>query len=205
MCSWIKIKNVGLLLMLVISPLLAFGQIYHAGEDSHTASTKPNWEISAGWVRSNMSVYGHYSDRLLSNETGVSARALYYVAPWLAVGPEGIWFSSKSFPTSNRFQNTRYGGVLKFILTPQTQPAAYLLAGGGSSKREMSYAGGMKKTSSNSAYALVGAGAEVTIAYGLFVAAEVQGIYNAKKKIDGLSMLKHSWETIFSLRGGIRF
>ena len=73
-----------------------------------------------------------------------------------------------------------------------------------SSARKLSYMG-IQTRSSHSAYALVGTGVEVPISHGIFLAAEVQAIYHAKKELDGLTLLKRRWEADLSLRGGIRF
>ena len=200
----VKIRKISFMLMWMALPLGVAGQIYQAGQSASAAPSSARWEISAGWTRGYMGITDHTADTLFSNQTGLSARGLYYFTPWLAVGPEGVWFEEEKFAANNRFKNTRYGAVAKWTLTPDTLPAAYFLTGVGSSARKLSYMG-IQTRSSHSAYALVGTGVEVPISHGIFLAAEVQAIYHAKKELDGLTLLKRRWEADLSLRGGIRF
>ena len=188
-----------------LGPLLAVGQVYHAAQtDSAPVRTTARWEVSAGVLRTNGAVEDPLGEKFFSGQTGLTARGLYHWNNWLAAGIEGAWFSSKKLGFSGTLRHARYGLITRWALTPQTKPTVYALLGGGMNQRKLSYAGMWSHTKS-SAYGLLGVGVEVPVYRGAYLAAEVQGVYNARRTLDDFTRLSRRLETEVMLRGGIRF
>ncbi|MBO7190876.1 MAG: hypothetical protein J6V32_02055 [Elusimicrobiaceae bacterium] len=197
-------KKVYVSLSLLLAPLLGAGQIYHAGESAPTVSSVKHWEASLGWQTSGQSVQGRLGERLFDSADGLSLRGLYYPTAWLGVGLEGVWFDKKDFPVENTYKDVRYGVISKWVLTPQTKPAVYLLLGAGLRKQRTSYMHTVNNTA-NTGYGLTGLGLELDIYRGIFIQAEGQALYNTRRKVDNFTQLAHRLELSVALRGGVRF
>ena len=193
-----------LISFLAVLPLQA--QIYHAGEENTTGASRRNWvELSAAGTRSFYTLQdgGNYTQ--LSHQDGLSARALWLITPNIGLGLEGTWFEKeKSIPVVSSYKMRRYGVIGKWILTPDTAPKAYLLAGVGRTKRQFSYEFPLSEEKKTNYY-LAGIGLDVTLWRNLFAAAEVTAVYNAHATTGNFYHLKHRWETNASLRAGVRF
>lgn len=195
-------KKIMLLLVGCLLPLGAAGQVYQAGLTEEKPETVARWEVSLGWTRTDVALRDARA-KVVSNADGFSLRGLYYPVKNVGLGVEGTWFSDEHF-AGNTYRQTQYGAVAKWILTPETVPGIYVLAGGGTTHRKLSYSGWFSRTS-HSAYGLLGLGIELPLAAHVSVAAEAYGVYNQHRRADDFLTLRHRWEKVFSLRGAIRF
>ncbi len=193
------------LVSFLIGTALQAQEVYHAGEYI-PAVEKRNWvEISAAATRSFYRLQDVGKQDQLTHQTGLSGRALLVLTPWLGIGAEGTWFEKeKSIAYVPGYKTIRYGLIGKFTLTPDTQPSVYVLAGTGKTKREFSYAFNLQETDTTS-YILSGVGLEVSVFRGLFIAAEVDGVYNLHRHVSRFFALNRRWEIEVSARAGIRF
>lgn len=200
-----KISRYFLFLLCIYFPCVSYGQTYQAGQvSSAPAVSIPRWEVSAGVYRSNLSVRERSGEELFSKEKGLSLRGLYYFSSWFAGGIEGEISAREKFPLQNTYRRLSYGLVTKWVLTPQTQPQIYLLLGGGIHQRKLSYMGDWSHTVSRP-YVMLGPGLEIQIGRGGFIGLELQARYNPQRKLDAFTVLKHRWEAVIGLRGGVRF
>ena len=190
---------------LIFGPLVCTGQIYQAGQPPQSVSNTPAvWDISLGVHRSYMKVIDPAQETLFNKEQGFSARGLYAFSSWLAAGLEGGISERENFPTQNTYRHIYYGGVTKWILTPQTKPRVYLLLGGGIDRRKLSYAGNWAHTVSKP-YLTAGTGVELDISSRIYVGLEGQARYNTARTLDAFTALNRRWETVLGVRGGVRF
>lgn len=184
-------------------------QVYHAGQSVQTGTPREWVEVSGGWGTSFSRLEDGANDKQLSHQEGISGRALFWATSWLGVGGEGIWFKTeKGIPMVPQYKMRRYGLITKWVLTPDTQPRAYLLLGMGNTKREFHYQFSpfYQYTETNkSSYGLAGAGLEVTMWRNLFLAGEIQLLYNQHKHVSEFFRLHSRFETGASLRAGLRF
>ena len=189
---------------LAVLPLQA--QIYHAGEEIPTAHSSRNWvEISAAGTRSFSTLQDGGKHSQISHQDALSGRALFLITPTLSLGLEGTWFENEtSISDVASYKMRRYGVVGKWILTPDTAPTAYLVAGVGKTKRQLNYEF-LPQEENKSNYYSAAIGLDVRLWRGFFAAAEVAAVYNAHARISKFFWLKHRWETNASLRAGVRF
>ncbi|MBR4355280.1 MAG: outer membrane beta-barrel protein [Elusimicrobiaceae bacterium] len=195
-------KLMGFIVGIGLSSVAFANPVYHAGDTTPSDASRP-FEISVGWAHSGESVYDQV-EKVFSKTDAITARAVYYPGRELGFGLEGDLSSKKDFPTDNTYRHVRYGGLVKWIFTPDTSPLVYLLFGAGTGERKLSYRGRWNHTT-HTLYGSLGVGVEVPITDRVFVAAEIHEVYNRHRKIDNLLSLRRRWETNFSLRGGIRF
>lgn len=189
----------------LLSAVFCGAQVYHAGQTAPAATaSEKKWEVSAAALRANQRVRDQVGERMLKNKDAFTARGLYYPVRWLGVGLEGTWFDKQHFAGQHTYEQTYYGVVSKWILTPDTTPAAYVLAGAGKAEQKMNYAHLFSRTH-HVWYAQVGLGVEMPVYRGFFVAAEGQLVYHAKKNIDEFLQLEKRWGRQLLLRGGVRF
>ena len=201
-----KVLKVIIVSWLLGLPLVGFGQIYHAGSSVPATREKTaNWDISLGGYLTYTQVVDPAGEVLFSREKSLNARGLYYVTPWLAAGVEGAWAQHRNFPTQNTYHHKRYGLVTKWVLTPQTTPRVYLLAGGGTSRREISYTSGWWREQIKKPYWTIGGGLEMGIGRWGYLGLETQALYNEHRKLDAFSALNNRWEIEVGLRAGVRF
>ena len=186
-------------------PLFCCGQVYQAGQrPALNSQTFTRWDISLGAYHSNIKLVDPAQETLLSKEAGASLRGLYAFSSWFLAGAEGGITKRENFPVSNTYRHTYYGLVTKWILTPQTKPQVYLLLGGGRGKRELSYAGNWSHTITKP-YITAGTGVELDIGSLGYIGLEAQARYNTSREVDAFCRLNHRLETVFGLRGGVRF
>lgn len=196
-------KKLLLILCVAFSPLGTAAQVYHAGEDSAETAAVKHWEVSVGWIHSNQRVQDNAAISVLQNTQGITARGLYYPWRWLGVGLEGAWMEQKDFLGDNSYDDTRYGFISKWVLTPDTKPVAYLLLGTGMRTQKLKYLN-LRQHTKDTWYAQGGLGVEVEIYGGWFVAAEALMMYHGKE-IDAFLEQGKRWERILAIRGGVRF
>ena len=190
---------------MLLSPVLCAGEVYHAGETAPAGDAPTaKWEVSAGVVRTNNAAEDAYSENFFSSQRGISVRGLYQVNHWLAAGAEGSWFSAKDLGPTGTLRFTRYGLLTRWTLTPHMKPSVYALLGGGVNQHKLHYAGMWGHTKSG-AYGLLGLGVEVPVYRTIFLAAEIQGVYNFQRRLDDFARLSHRLERQMMLRGGVRF
>ncbi|GEM_PF-6809961 len=197
-------KKVYFSLCLLLAPLWAVGQVYHAGETASAAPSVKHYAVSVGWFLSGQNVQGQLGERLFDSANGLSLRGVYYPADWLAVGVEGVYFGKKNFPVENTYKDIRYGLIGKWVLTPETKPTIYLLFGLGLREQRTSYMHTVTY-SARTGYGLVGLGLEMRVYRSFFVQAEGMSIYNTRRKVDDFIGLAHPIELAFALRGGVHF
>lgn len=201
-------KKLALCLLLLLSfPAVSSAQIYTAGSGYY--QQKPSvvfpWEVSLGLTGIYSPVAEFSGEHLFKFQGGVSAQVLYYLAPWVAVGPEGAWF----FPASGRPLVDKYkvfrGGLAgKFVAASDTATRSYGILAAGFSRRKAEYAFGMNETK-NSSYFAFGLGVETDVADSSFIGLELRGVYNTDAGIGVFSHLVSRWEAEASLRAGMRF
>ena len=196
--------------LFLISFLLALplrAQFYRAGEDTSSVSNSRFWvEMSAAVTRAFYQLEDGGGNKQFSHQDGFSGRVLFLATPWLGIGAEGTWLKEeKQIPWVNSYKVKRYGLVGKFTLTPDTAPKAYLLVGAGKTKYRLSYDFDSFEQDASLSYFLAGAGVDVTIWRGLFLAAELTATYNKHRETGDFFWLKHHCEIGASLRAGLRF
>ena len=200
-----SLRNCLLNICMLFAPVVLAGQVYRAGETTPVSSGPiARWEVSAGVLRTNEAATDPLGVKFFSAQKGVTVRGLYVWNTWLAAGVQGDWFSAKKLGFSGKHRHVRYGIISRWMLTPQTKPGVYALLGAGVSQRKLSYAGMWSHTVS-SAYGLLGLGVEVPVYRGSYLAAEVQSVYNSRRRLDDFSCLSRRFATEVSVRGGIRF
>ena len=188
---------------MVLGPLVAGAQVYQAGETTPVISSIKHWEVSLGWTHSNQRVQDMAGLRAVENMDGMSARGLYYPLSWLGIGAEGTWLNNKHFLGNSTYKDVRYGLISKWIITPDTKPAVYLLVGGGQREQKVNYVQ-LRDYTQHRWYVQGGVGVEVEIYGGCFVGAEGLMMYRAKG-IDKFLEQNSRWERLLTIRGGVRF
>lgn len=203
-----NMKKLALCLLLLFSfPAVSSAQIYTAGSGYYPKepSVLFPWEASLGLTGSFSPVKEANGERLINLQGGVSARVLYYWAPWMGIGLEGTWFSSESGSSLiDKFCMRRGGVVGKFIAASETSTRSYGLLAAGFTRREAEYSFDLKEHKT-SAYFAFGLGVETDVSDSSFIGAEVRGIYNTSSDVGHFSYLVSHWEAEGSLRFGVRF
>ena len=203
-----NMKKLALCLLLLFSfPAVSSAQIYTAGSGYY--QQEPSvifpWEASLGLAGSFSPVKEANGERLINLQGGVSARVLYYWAPWMGVGLEGTWFFPESgSPLIDKYQMRRGGIVGKFIAASETSTRSYGILAAGFTRREAEYSFDLKEHKT-SAYFAFGLGVETDVSDASFIGAEVRGIYNTSSELGRFSYLVSRWEAEASLRFGMRF
>ena len=192
--------------------LISFFSLFplHAQESQAAEKSAPlaklhRVEFSVAGVRSLARLQDGGGHIQLSHQDGFSGRALVALSPWFSLGAQGEWLNKeKDIPAVAAYKVHRYGAVLKFTLTPDTQPQVYLLAGAGKTKREFEYSYPLHETSSTG-YVLAAVGVEAAVWRGVFVAAEGSALYNKHAHYGNFFKLTHRVEPQISIRAGIKF
>ncbi len=182
--------------MWVVSfPLYAEGIIYHAGDPViQLASPRvlPRREVTLSGSWSLRPVEDKSQERFLRSQRALSLRGIYYLNNWFGVGAEGTLFEPEHFTAVRNYRRQQAGIVLKALLTPDTSPEFYAVAGAGHEWRRIQYdilGGGTEHTGGS--YVMAGMGVETT--FGWFITA-----------LEGTVKL-HDTDTLgmyFSLPGG---
>lgn len=144
-------------------------------------------------------------DRLLNFQWGLSARVLYYVTSWLAVGPEGtLFFSASASPVLDKYRVRRAGIAAKFVPERDFSTRSYGIFAAGVTRREAEYSFEWSESSTSSYFAF-GIGSETDLSETSFIECELRGIYNIKSGLGMFSQLASHWEAEASVRVGVRF
>lgn len=194
-------------LFLLFFPAVLPAQIYTAGSGyySRDPSVIFPWEASLGLTGVYAPVKEPAGDRLLRVQGGVSARFVYYLAPWVGVGLEGTWFFPASGqPLMDKYKVMRGGVVGKFVVSSETATRSYGLLSAGWNRREAVYFFGWREQKS-SAYWAAGLGVETDVSDASFIGAEIRGIYNSSAQLGRFTCLESQWEAEASIRFGMRF
>ncbi len=189
-----------------VSLQLYAADVYHGGQAAPRPVSFPRWEVSAGWIYSDLALEDRVEE-MFTGQGGFTARALFYPLRWLAVGAEGSWFNQKNFYQIS-YQENRQGLLTKWLLTPDTKPTLYVLLGAGKRHQELTYAqASLAKFNrrEHSYYGLCGLGLTIPV-YGVFsVEAEGHLVYMGHQKIDKFFQQAHRYERAVSLRGVLHF
>lgn len=161
-------------------------------------------EFSAGMYYSNLQVNDRSGEKMFARESGLSVRGLVYPVRWLAVGVEGVQFGRENLPAQNTYRDKRLGLLTKWILTPDTTPAIYVLLGMGQQDQRVSYQD-LWTSKSHTRYTQAGLGIDIPVYRYVFIGAEGQLIYHAHQKVDDLLVLNRRLEYLLSLRVGVKF
>ncbi len=188
-------------------PAVSFSQIYTAG--SGYQQLEPSvifpWEVSVGLTGAISPVKEINGERVIGAQGGISARALYYLAPWAGVGLEGTWFFPESGdPLIDKYKVYRGGVVGKFVSASETATRSYGILAVGLNRRKVEYVFNWQE-SKKSAYFAFGFGLETDVSDAAFIGAEVRGIYNTSTDLGRFSHLVSRWEAEGSIRLGMRF
>lgn len=203
-----SMKKLALSILLFLAvPAFSFAQIYTAGSGYYPQerSVVFPWEASLGLTGAFYPLEETDGERLLSLQGGFSARALYYLAPWVGLGVEGAWF----FPSGgdslvDKYKVLRGGVTGKFIAVSETSVRSYGVLAAGFTRRETAYSFGWSEYN-NSAYFAFGFGVETDVADSVFIGVELRGIYNTSGDLGKFTRLVSRWETEGSVRLGLRF
>ena len=196
-----------LLAVCLFATSFCFSQAYRAGESTASGSFS-RWEVAAGWSASTGEVSLKNGAASLDGQHGFYGRVLY--APWkkIALGAEGTLFSDKSIePIVRKYNAKRVGVLLKYLITPDTNPRVYLLLGGGITRHRFNFVSpyrGNDHTRTVS-YAMMGAGIETSVWKHLFASVEGRGIYNTKDDLNLFYHLSKRWEMEGKILLGVRF
>lgn len=196
-----------LLAICLLATSFCFSQAYRAGESPALVSF-PRFEVAAGWSASTGEVALKNGAASLGGQHGFYGRVLY--APWkkIALGAEGTLFADKSIePIVRNYNAKRAGVLLKYLVTPDTNPRVYLLAGGGITRHRFHFVSpyrGSDHTRTVS-YAMLGAGIETSMWKHLFAAVEGRGVYSTRDDLNLFYHLSKRWEMEGKLLLGIRF
>lgn len=201
-------KKLALLGFLLFSfPAFASAQIYSAGGGyyQHKPSVVFPWEVSLGLAGAFSPVEDASGKRLLAGQPGVLARVLYYVTPWLGLGPEGtLFFPVSGHPFIDKYRVRRAGLAAKWISPADTATRFYGVLAGGLTRREVEYVFDWSARK-NSSYWAVGFGLETDIGDASFISFEARGVYNTGAELDMFAHLVSRWEAEASVRAGVRF
>lgn len=184
-----------------------FSQTYHAGENTAPAAY-PRWEVAAGWSASAGEVSLKNGSASLDGQHGFYGRVLY--APWkrILLGAEGTLFSSHAIePIVQKYNAKRIGLLAEYLLTPDTNPRVYLLAGGGVTQHHFRFVDPYRGNNHTRSvgYITGGAGIEVNVWKNVFAAVEGRMVYNTKDDLNLFYHLSKRWETEGKLLLGVRF
>ncbi len=193
--------------LLFLFPACSSAQIYHAGGGSQQNKPAPvfPWEMSVGVTGVFSPVEEPFGERLLNFQWGLSACILYYLTPWVAVGPEGtVFFPASASPIVDKYRVRRAGVVGKFLWVEDSSTRSYSLLAAGFTRREVAYSFNWSE-SADSSYIAFGTGVETDIAEAAFIGVELRGIYNTKTELGMFSRMVSRWEAEVSVRAGVRF
>lgn len=196
-----------LLAFCLLATCFCFSQTYRAGEGAAPVSF-PHWEVAAGWSASTGEVSLKNGSSSLDGQHGLSVRALY--APWkrISLGAEGTLFSDKAIdPIVHKYNAKRVGVLLKYLITPDTNPRVYLLAGGGTTLHHFSFVSPYRGHNHTRTipYTMMGVGVEASVWKNLFAAVEGRAIYNTKDDLNLFYHLPKRWEMEGKVLIGVRF
>jgi len=197
------------LLCFGVYPLLA-APLYRAGDPLPREDDFYRWEVSADGVLSSQQVCDILCQTTLDGAGGFGLRGIYNVRPWLGLGAEGTYFPAQSFGLADKYSVTRAGGMVKFNLSPETSPRAYLLLGAGASRHRFSFRRTpatlhWKKRQTTIAYIQMGIGLETDVWKSVFAGIEGNLLYNRHTSLTPYYRLNKRWDTIIRLRFGARF
>lgn len=201
-------KKLALLGLLLFSfPACSSAQIYSAGSGYY--QNKPSvvfpWEVSLGLTGAFSPVEEPSGERLSNCQFGVSARALYYLMPWFAVGPEGtLFFPTDGHSIIEKYRMRRAGLAVKLVSSGETSTRSYGVFGAGFTRREAEYVFNFSEDK-NSSYFALGFGLETDVGDTSFIGVEVRALYNTHAELGMYSRLVSRWEADVSVRAGVRF
>lgn len=200
-------KKLALLVVLFAFPIVVSAQVFSLDNNAYEPafSTLATWEISLGLTGAFSPIKEPAGERLLGQQGGISARAIYYLKPWLGVGVEGVsFFPASASPVVDKYKVRRGGIVGKVVAGKEVPVRPYGLVAAGFSRREVMYT--FNWTQHHSAhYVALGVGVEMDMSSAIFVGAEVRGIYNTSAEIGRFVRLESRREMEVSLCWGLRF
>jgi len=197
-------KFLCLLFVGLCTPLTFAQTVYHVGSATEAPTTFDRWEISAGLIGTSRTISPQRgNETFFSHQHGTSLRALYYAAPWLAFGLEGTDFRTRHTSEISRFRTRQIQALVKFTLTPNTQPAVYVLAGAGRNYHSFDYTFNWSETAHTS-YLFNGIGMELRVYKTIFTAAEWDVLYHLHTRM-GSFCHGNRHEQVIAGRVGIRF
>lgn len=182
--------------------------LYRAGQPK--TSTATQWlhgEISAGYAFSNVSLQDYLGQSSSGNLHGWNARALWTPLPWLSAGVEYVRYADKSLTPAlvEHYRQSRVGAVVKFTLSPDTNPRVYLLGGYGRGVHHIDFTSAGSAYRKQQNYWMAGLGTEVSVYKAVFVAAEGSVYVYPSAKIALHYKLSSRVQTALGLRAGVRF
>ena len=195
-----------LLAFCLLASHLSFSQVYRAGEQT-AQSVVSRWEVAAGWNASTGEVALKRGSTSTDGAHGFYGRVLYTFWRNAAVGVEGTVFSSQSIkPVAEKYNAKRVGVLLKYLVTPNTNPRVYLLLGGGITRHHFNFNPVYRGDQTRQvAYGALGAGIEIDIWKNLFAALEGRVTYNKHRDLNSYYELSKRWESEGKLLIGLHF
>ncbi len=171
----------------VSAALCAHGQIYHIYRPVpviyETApqpdNIPPGWEVDAGAVFSAGNIQDGEGGILSRNMVGAQVRLLKRISERFWAGAEGRWLTAADRQTEFLEEMNKYcvSAVIKYHLTPQTQPALYVLAGGGMVFNRASFPLAFENMNGSGAVWTAGVGTEFNLGRRWKVAGELRISY----------------------------
>lgn len=201
-------RRFGLLAGLLLYCCSASSQIYRVNEKSVFSKESvrtESWEISGGVFASTASLHSLEEERVFGGDIGFSARLLYALNRWAALGVEGSFSREESAAfVIEQYRVWRLGAAGKFTLTAGTNPQVYVLLGAGviSRKLQTLY---FLADETMTGYVTVGWGIEARTASGWFGALELYGAYDKAPRLNRYFYVPHRWTAGAQLRFGLHF
>ena len=189
--------------------------LYRAGE---AGGELPPWlhgEVSADYQFSSQKMETKQEDATTSSLHGWNVRALWTPLSWLSVGAEMGKFGDKELKEVfiSSYETSRWAGIVKLTLSPNTSPRVYVVAGYGQMQHQLNYdhaadplawrhwpASEKKSTS----FWMAGLGVEVTVWKMLFVGMEGNLLRHQTMQLARIYKTNSKIETVLRLRAGVR-
>ena len=195
----------GVLLVLMCAVCASGAPLYRAGQ-SATATRWLHGEISGGYVFTDHSLQDYLGQFSSSSLRGWTARALWTPLPWLSAGAEYARLAEVSLKPAlvDEYTLSRTGAVVKFTLSPNTNPRFYILGGLGKSAHRLTFTTTTPSYKKSQNYWKVALGTEADIYKKLFVAAEGELLWDNTADVHTLYKLSSRREMALYLRAGVR-
>lgn len=182
--------------------------LYQAGQGrSSTVTNFLHGEISAGYQFSNAFVQDYSEQYASSHLRGAGVRALWSPLAWLSAGAEYTRLGKADLEEAwvSSYTLSRIGAVIKFTLSPDTNPRLYLLGGFGRSEHRLEFSKMFSSHKKSQTYWTTGLGVECSVYKSVFVAAEATMHWEKSVYIHPLYKLSSHAQTELQLRAGVRF